>query len=264
MTRFIPIIRRKTEIAENPFWISYADLMTALVILFLVVMSISIVAISTRPIVEKKERDSEILAIFDHLEQLAQSKALELEINRDNHTIGFGSNARFALESYQLTPTAQESLRAFVPLVLDVKNTPEGERWLKRIHIAGYTDETGSYLYNVDLSLKRAESVICALLSGSLPKQREQKLQELLIIDGASITSIKESWEESRRVEIRLEFRQPGDMSQPRPLPDMPLGQCVITYKTDSETAANVNKPVADKPESKAILPAANKPAEKN
>ena len=93
MARFIPIIRTKTETAENPFWISYADLMTALVILFLVIMSISIVAISTRPIVEKRERDTEIQKILDHLDSLAKAQKLELNINRTDHTISFGNKA---------------------------------------------------------------------------------------------------------------------------------------------------------------------------
>jgi outer membrane protein OmpA-like peptidoglycan-associated protein len=235
MSRYIPLIRKRTETTENPFWISYADLMTALVILFLVVMSISIVAISSRPIVEKKARDTEIQTILDDLEKRAKSKNLGLHINRTDHTISFGNNAQFDVDSYQLSTQAQEKLRTFVPLMLDVKNTKEGERWLKRIHIEGYTDETGSYLYNVHLSLKRAEMVICALLSGKLPKEREQQIQQLLIIDGASVTSIKESREESRRVEVRVEFRQPGDTSQAGPLPKMPLGYCAITPDDDGK-----------------------------
>ncbi|MBF0455438.1 MAG: OmpA family protein [Magnetococcales bacterium] len=234
MPRLIPIIRRKIETTENPFWISYADLMTALVILFLVVMSISIVAISTRPIVEKKERETDIQRIFDHLEQLAKAQELALKVNRTDHTIGFGDKARFGFDSFQLTLQAQEKLRAFVPLMLEVKSSVAGEKWLKRIHIEGYTDGTGTYLYNVDLSLKRAESVICALFSGKLSKEREKQLQELLIIDGASVTSIKGSPEESRRVEVRLEFRQPRDDSQPIPLPQMPLGHCAIAQQTPS------------------------------
>ncbi|MBF0358226.1 MAG: OmpA family protein [Magnetococcales bacterium] len=243
MPRFIPIIRRKTETTENPFWISYADLMTALVILFLVIMSISIVAISSRPIVEKKERDTEINAIFDQLEKMATAKNLGLNINRINHTITFGKNAQFSIDSYQLSPEAQAKLRAFVPIMLKVKHSAEGKRWLKRVHIEGYTDETGSYLYNVHLSLKRAEAVICALFSGNLPKSLESQLQQLLIIDGASITGIKDSWEESRRVDVRLEFRQPGDSSQPTAVPKMPLGFCVIDQHDETTTEAEASEP---------------------
>ncbi|MBF0379538.1 MAG: OmpA family protein [Magnetococcales bacterium] len=246
MSKIIPITRKKIETTENPFWISYADLMTALVILFLVIMSISIVAISSRPIVEKQERDSDISAVFDKLEELAKEKKLELEINRTNHTISFGKQARFDSDSFQLSTEAQNQLRAFVPIMLEAKETPHGIRWLKQIHIQGFTDETGSYLYNVHLSLKRAEAVICALLSGKLSKKLQQQLQGLLIIDGASITGIKESYEESRRVEVRLEFRQPGDTTKPGPLPEMELGYCVIDPKYD-EKKLDTKQPTAKK-----------------
>ena len=265
MPRFIPIIRRKIETTENPFWISYADLMTALVILFLVIMSISIVAISSRPIVEKKERDTEITSIFNQLEEMATAKKLGLNINRINHTISFGKKARFSIDSYQLTPEAQAKLRAFVPIMLKAKHSAEGKRWLKRVHIEGYTDETGSYLYNVHLSLKRAEAVICALFSGKLPKSRERQLQQLLIIDGASITGIKDSWEESRRGEVRLEFRQPGDSSKSLPVPTMPLGFCVIDQKDEVETETKAIEPTVIKHVKKktAKQPAAKKVEQK-
>lgn len=39
--------RHKSEEGERPFWISYADLMTALMILFLVVMVASIVSLTS-------------------------------------------------------------------------------------------------------------------------------------------------------------------------------------------------------------------------
>ena len=40
--------------AEKPFWISYADLMTALMVLFLVVMSVALLAVT------KKITDQEV------------------------------------------------------------------------------------------------------------------------------------------------------------------------------------------------------------
>jgi flagellar motor protein MotB len=38
--------RRKADEAEKPFWISYADLMTSLMVLFLVAMSVALIAVS--------------------------------------------------------------------------------------------------------------------------------------------------------------------------------------------------------------------------
>ena len=62
MARVLPLIRKRTETSESPFWISYADLMTALVMLFLVVMSTTMVTIAVQAsqaraqAVEEKQR----------------------------------------------------------------------------------------------------------------------------------------------------------------------------------------------------------------
>ena len=236
MARVIYRLRKQVEDSGNPFWISYADLMTALAMLFLVVMSISMVAIASRPMVEKKERENAIQEILTRLEVRAEEKQLALEINRATYTISFGEKASFAFNSFQLTTAAQEALRAFVPLLLKLEPKEEGKNWLKRIHIEGYTDATGTYLYNVDLSLNRAQAVICTLFSAQLPEDERNELRQLLIIDGASITGIKASAEESRRVEVRLEFRQADDLDTPTPPPlEMPIGRCAIPMESSAQ-----------------------------
>ncbi|MBF0164990.1 MAG: OmpA family protein [Magnetococcales bacterium] len=222
----------------NPFWISYADLMTALVMLFLVVMSISMVAIASRPMVEKRQRAGDIRMILTQLDLMAEESGLDLRVNHEDHSINFGDKARFAFNSYQLTAEAVETLRAFVPVLLEARAGAEGERWMERVHIEGYTDAAGSYLYNVDLSLKRAQSVLCALLSVDLPPEKLRRLQELLIIDGASVTAIKSSPEESRRVEMRLEFRRVGDATSIKRPPDLPMGRCALAVEEGKKGVA--------------------------
>ncbi|MBF0340777.1 MAG: OmpA family protein [Magnetococcales bacterium] len=230
----------------NPFWISYADLMTALVMLFLVVMSISMVAIASRPMMEKRQRAGDIRMILTQLDLMAEESGLDLRVNHDDHSINFGDKARFAFNSYQLTPEAVEVLRAFVPVLLEVRAGAAGERWMERVHIEGYTDAAGSYLYNVDLSLKRAQSVLCALLTVDLPPEKLRRLQELLIIDGASVTAIKSSPEESRRVEVRLEFRRVGDVARVATPPDLPLGRCPVPMEEGKKNSPSQSKPPTD------------------
>ncbi|MBF0429436.1 MAG: OmpA family protein [Magnetococcales bacterium] len=243
MFRFIKLRRGSVDEGPgNPFWISYADLMTALVMLFLVVMSISMVAIASRPMAEKKQRAGDIQMILNQLDFMAEKAGLDLQVNQEDHSISFGEKAQFAFNSYQLSPEAVEILRAFVPVLLDAQARQEGGRWMERVHIEGYTDAVGTYLYNVDLSLKRAESVLCALLSADLPPEKMRRLQELLIIDGASVTAIKSSPEESRRVEVRLEFRRVGDVSRSKVSPDLTLGRCAIPMEDGKKGSASTEK----------------------
>lgn len=226
--RYLPLAKRRVETETSPFWISYADLMTALVMLFLVVMSISMVAVASRAMVEKKSRETEIQKLLEELDQEVRKRGMDVQVNRLSDTISMGEKALFAHDSYRLTRSAKEALQALVPVLLESSATDKGKRWLKRIHIEGYTDETGSYLYNVNLSLHRAQAVVCALFAGDLTEEQQSQLKKLLIIDGATITSVKPTRDESRRVEVRLEFRQLGDTEVAPPAVEMPLGKCAI------------------------------------
>jgi hypothetical protein len=112
--------------------------------------------------------------------------------------------------------------------------------------VEGYTSKIGSYLFNLDLSLKRAHSVLCALfdnpVAGESPltEEHRQHIRNLFLVGGYSFNSSKESDEESRRVELKLEF---WGLDEKGKIPSQahaeinsaPLGQC----RLDRHVVAN-------------------------
>lgn len=197
--------------AESPFWISYADLMTALMVLFLVALTVALFAITqtTAEVQEKKvERQDEIDELIGQVRALtANYPGIVLR----GSTIDFGERARFPSNSHQLTAEQIRLLREFVPEVLRLARSPLANRWLKRITVIGYADPRGSYLYNLNLSLQRSARVLCALLAPlpeipSLSTVDRQQIEKLFIVSGASFNARKDSLEASRRIELRLEF----------------------------------------------------------
>jgi hypothetical protein len=77
--------------------------------------------------------------------------------------------------------------------------------------VIGFADASGNYLHNLNLSLQRSERVLCVLLvppSGvpALSDDERQQVRQLFIVSGASFNDLKNSPEESRRIELRLEF----------------------------------------------------------
>jgi flagellar motor protein MotB len=69
------IPRRGRDEGEKPFWISYADLMTALMMLFLVVMAVALFAITSR----NDRHEAEIEAcLSDFQSQVAGQPGVEL------------------------------------------------------------------------------------------------------------------------------------------------------------------------------------------
>src|SRR5277367_1645447 len=92
------IIKRSSKgEAEKPFWISYADLMTALMVLFLVVMSVALLAV-TKTVSEierqKAERDQDIVKLLDEVEQAADHYP-GIKVDKANNIIDFGDEAHF-------------------------------------------------------------------------------------------------------------------------------------------------------------------------
>src|ERR1700731_272426 len=82
---------------EKPFWISYADLMTALMVLFLVAMSVTLLAV-TKTVDEgqrlKAQGDKDITELLPRVEAAA-SKYPGVRVYKDRNAIDFGDRARF-------------------------------------------------------------------------------------------------------------------------------------------------------------------------
>lgn len=211
----------RREDAEKPFWISFSDLMTALMVLFLVAMTVALLAI-THEISEterqKTERDTDIARLLERLQTLSRDfPGVEVR----GPIIDFGERARFETDSHRLNDEQSRLLRAFVPKVLELARDPLGQQWLKRISVEGFADARGSYLHNLNLSLQRSERVLCALLASAPPdamNDADRRLvREIFLVSGASFNAPKASAEASRRIELKLEFLERGQRREAPP-----------------------------------------------
>lgn len=64
----LPARKRARDEAEKPFWISFADLMTALMVLFLVAVTVALFAVTQKPdeLAQKQaEREREIQKLLN-------------------------------------------------------------------------------------------------------------------------------------------------------------------------------------------------------
>ena len=212
--RYSKKVLQKSE-GEKPFWISFADLMTALMTLFLVVMAVSLMVV-TKKINEatqaEDQRSAEILNICQSIKQSVAVKDVGIEVDCKNNRINFGEAGRFGHNDYRLNMIGQNRLNAIVPIILEEANNPQGAKWFKQIVIEGFTDTDGSYLYNLNLSLKRSEWVMCSLLDPkfsntlSLTDAQKNQIKQLFLAGGVSFNAAKDSKEASRRVELRMQF----------------------------------------------------------
>lgn len=215
---------RSKDEGEKPFWISFADLMTALMTLFLVVMAVSLMVV-TKKINEatqaEKERSSEILDICTSIKDDPTLKNQVITVDCKENRINFGEAGRFGHNDYRLNSEGVKALSALVPVVLDAANSENGKKWFKQIVIEGFTDTDGSYLYNLNLSLRRSEWVMCSLLDPkfnpelNLTDEQKKQIKQLFLAGGVSFNAAKDSKEASRRVELRMQFyglKEQGDI----------------------------------------------------
>jgi outer membrane protein OmpA-like peptidoglycan-associated protein len=253
------------EEAEKPFWISFADLMTALMVLFLVSLSVALADANRQKdeaIQAKQQLDLERNKLAQALAELQrrdqerdtrrERRSAELQhfldavativqrhdgvsFDRDRLVVNFGSRALFRHGRHDLTPDQINVLRKLVPELLGIARSTTGQRWLKRVIVEGFTDETGTYLYNLNLSLQRSQRVLCVLLAKEWPQaltslltrapdspgrqkiapvlelypvtpEDESSIRALFLVGGYSSNSTKQTAEDSRRIELRIEF----------------------------------------------------------
>lgn len=203
--------------AEKPFWISFSDLMTALMVLFLVAMAVALVAVtqSVRKIASLEEqRKAEIEVCMSDVTAITM---LFPGVTVQGYSIDFGTHALFATNSHMLGDKAGITLRNFVPRVLEVAKHPSCDKWFKRVIVEGFASRSGTYMHNLNLSLQRAERVLCVLLDSSekainpLSEADRKAVRALFLVGGSSFNALKENDFDSQRVELKLEFLNPGE-----------------------------------------------------
>jgi outer membrane protein OmpA-like peptidoglycan-associated protein len=238
----IVIKRGSKSEPEKPFWISYADLMTALMVLFLVAMSVALLAITkTVSDIERRkvEREQDIAKLLDEVEKAAD-RYPGIKVDKEQKIIDFGDKAHFDKGKHTLNPDQARLLRAFVPEVLAIARDELGQKWLKQVVVEGFASPEGDYLYNLNLSLQRSQRVLCVLLAQPYPNERAmsqaelEQIRDLFLVGGYSFNAAKfnavtASYDESRRVELRLEFLSIGESrASTEATPRGNFGQCAL------------------------------------
>ncbi len=218
---------RKDE-AEKPFWISFSDLMTALMVLFLVAMAVALIAVTHGLATINKvqeDRETTIGTCIAGIRALAgQPEFRGVQVH--GNSLDFGTLVLFGDNRHTFESKSQEKfVRKFVPRVLDLARRNECEHWLKRVVVEGFASKTGDYLYNLNLSYLRSQRVLCVLLDSrqadAISEADRKLVQTLFLVGGSSFNTAASSAAQMRRVELKLEFREIGT-NKDRPV-DIPL-----------------------------------------
>ena len=211
---------KKEENSENNiFWVTMTDLMTALVLVFIILFFYAYMT----SFAEKIERTTQQQKAAEALEETLKEQNIDASINATTGVVKISDLELFDLNSYELSPKGKQYLSKFAPAYLDSLFSNEYLKDnLDKIIIQGHTDsqtfagqysKDEQYMKNMDLSLKRAYAVANYMINTPYNKINGDRLHKMIIVEGASfsnpvLTNGKEDFAKSRRVELKIVLKE--------------------------------------------------------
>ncbi|MEN2767486.1 OmpA family protein [Ornithinibacillus xuwenensis] len=216
----------KKENDEGHFWPSFTDLLTIILLCFILLFIVMMV-IKSLQIEEMKRTIDQIMGVrvqlVNELKNEFSDTSSGITVDEETGAIIFDTDILFEFDKAALKPASYEFLDEFVPKYLDVLLGSGYEEYVAEIIIEGHTDRSGGYLYNLKLAQDRAYSVASYILSEDFPyKNIQEHLQGKLTVNSKSYTDFRTSEdgqysaEASRRVEFKFRLKDEEILNRTR------------------------------------------------
>ena len=213
-------LRRKLEETNegNIFWITMTDLMTGLVLVFIVLFVYAYLQGQYHKIEQNMAQESANKALQESL----KDENIQATVDPVSGVVKIQDLELFELSSYKLSEKGKAYLDKFAPAYLNSLFSNEYlDKNIDKIIIQGHTDsqtfagkytDDEQYMKNMELSLNRAYAVANYMTNTSYNKENGNRLRKMILVEGASFSNPvmvngKEDYDKSRRVELKLVFK---------------------------------------------------------
>jgi chemotaxis protein MotB len=150
--------------------------------------------------------------IKELVDSFSQSNMV-LDIDSQTGAIRFSDGIFFDSNDDTIKANGAEYLRQFIPAYFSILLSEANRDYVAEIIIEGHTDDTGAYIYNLDLSQRRAFAVARFILESDIPNFEYQDIihnyltangrsYSQPIMTGGIIDKVK-----SRRVEFKFRLK---------------------------------------------------------
>ncbi len=231
-------VRKNNKNKKDNFWIGFSDLMTGLMLVF-IILALTFMAIAKQRIYEneqakikvekllseseknrlkieklieeiekaKKELEKKQKNIIVILSNALSSNNIEVEYNAEKGTVTIAQDILFEKKQYDLKPQGKEFIRLFSS-ILDERIFSEKsyEKLIKYIHIEGYASKEGADSYNFRLSFYRAQSVWFDMTNKEIKNKNIMKRKLNIVSRGEIEANQNRDDEKDRKVVFRFEF----------------------------------------------------------
>ncbi len=149
--------------------------------------------------------------LIEALKEEFDDSDLQLAVDEQTGAITFRSSILFAYGKADLKDSGEDFLSEFLPRYIGILLSPRYREYISEIAIVGNTDTSGSYLYNLDLSQKRAYSAAKYCLdekSGILSEDELEAFRQVVTTSGRSYSDpvMGEDGEVDMEASRRVEF----------------------------------------------------------
>jgi len=150
--------------------------------------------------------------------ELKASLGNKVQIDPESGSLRLSSNILFDRGSAKLKESSKKELKkVFIDYIGTLISNRNIKSQLDRIVIEGHTDSDGGYLFNLNLSQKRAYAVMNYLLTLDFTKQNN--IKPLLVASGRSYLDTikvngKENKNASRRIEIKFSLKNDDALNE--------------------------------------------------
>lgn len=187
------------DIDETGAWLSIGDLMSGLLMIFALLLVVTILQL--------KEGEDQRIVIIQALTETLEANKLNVEVDKRTGDISILDSVLFDNDSAEMKAQGITFLKQFMPLYTKVLLSSEGmAEQISYIVVEGHTSSAGSSVYNMNLSIQRANEVFNTIQNLKYPNR--SRLMDKLLVAGRGEAEANKSINDSgdRKVVFRIQF----------------------------------------------------------
>lgn len=210
--------QNNSDTEGNIFWVTMADLLLGLAIIFITLFVLAMTGFSQQSVQQQKVQ----MEVSEKISSELEKENIQVDIDKMTGDLKISDVELFELSSWELSDNGKRLLDKIAPIYINsIFADKELAEQIQYIYIQGHTDsqmfagvtsKDEQFLRNMDLSLKRANSVAEYIFKTNYDKKYTEQFRKILVVEGKSynepilINGI-EDFDKSRRVELKLKVK---------------------------------------------------------
>ncbi|MBD5403222.1 OmpA family protein [bacterium] len=210
--------QNKEEDNGNIFWVTMADLLLGLAIIFITLFVLAMTGFSQQDIQQQQVQ----MEVSEKITEGLKKSDIDADIDKMTGDLKISDVELFELNSYILSDKGKKLLDKLAPIYIDTIFTDkELASQIEEITVQGHTDsqmfagvnsKDEQFLRNMDLSLKRANAVAEYIFTTNYNRRFAEDFRKKLVVEGKSfnepiLVNGQEDYTKSRRVELKIKVK---------------------------------------------------------